>query len=196
MQQIPEILASIFVEANTIKENNNPNDALIFLKKINAFKENLDKALKEVKDEIGNIAQNLLSERNKTAIQINQEIKNSFADDFLRIIEGVFERIKKWETDKSSDFVAWAAEFAKKELTKEHKEFISSKLNHCIEDYNLPHAINYLDKYYMALKNQCLFVMIERLPKIAKKIGDSEYQNLVLQLEEKVLLTIKSNIKI
>jgi hypothetical protein len=196
MQQIPEMLASIFLEANIIKENNNPHDALIFLKKINTFKENLDKALKEVKDAIGNIAQPLLSESNKTAIQINQEIKNSFADDFLRIIEGVFERIKKWETDKSSDFVAWATEFAKKELTNEQKDFIGRKLNHCIEPENLPHATNYLDKYYTALKNQSLFVMIERLPKIAKKIGSPEYQSLVLQLETEITKKIQSNIKI
>lgn len=195
MQQIPEMLASIFVEANTIKENNNTQKALAFLKKINTFKENLDKALKEVKDAIGNIAQPLLSERNKTAIQINQEIKNEFAGNFLFMVEDFFRRIKKWETDKSSEFVNWATEFAKKELTKEQKDFIGSKLNHCVEPENLPHAINYLDKYYMALKNQSLFVMIERLPKIAKKIIDSEYQNLVLQLETEITNKIKSNIK-
>lgn len=196
MQSIPEMLVSIFLEANIIKENNNPHEALSFLKKINAFKENIDKELKEVKDAISNIAQPLLSERNKTAIEVNQEIKNSFVDDFLRIVESVFDRVKKWETDKSGEFVSWATDFAKKEITKEHKEFISSKLNHCIEDYNLPHAINYLDKYYTALKSQSLFVMIEKLPKIAKKIDSPEYQSLVLQLETEIINKIQSNIKI
>lgn len=191
MQEIPETLAYILQYANVIKEKNNPQEALEFLKGV----DNFNKILEEVIAPIREIAKAKKTENTLNTFEVNKTLKNEFVNIFLNTIQGVFNKIKLWQENKYASFYDWAVEYSKTGFSKLQIAYAEEKLQGVVEPENLIHAVKYLDTYYTAVKKQSLSIMIERVATIAKKVGTPEFLEMVCQLETEIVNKIKLNLK-